>query len=207
MIAASEIINQADVQLRNLLNVRAMFPTIRENMVGKRCFSTAPLYQSLGYNINFQFDPPLTEKGREEINQIGRWVNQSYVVWLCALLEFYWIIPPQRCDCIDQNLEGHEDVDILRRLRNKLVHRSGTYDPTDSEAKTLYERMVNRFSLRTESSETARQYPVHINDFLIPLTEGCKHYVRARVAQPSYQDRMVSRRSGSDGPLSKQEGG
>jgi len=182
MIDASEITSQIDVQLRNLLNVRAMFPTIRENMVGKRRFPTAPLYKSQGYNINFQFDQPLTEEKREEINQIGRWVNQSYVVWLCALLELHWIIPPQKHGCIDQSLEGHEEVDILRRLRNKLVHKSGIYSPTDPDAKKLYERMVSKFSLRTESSETATQYPVHIDDFLIPLTEGCKQYVRARVA-------------------------
>jgi len=81
------IIEQVDIQVRNLLNIRALFPAIENEMIGQSKFATAPFYQNKGLNIEFAFSHPLTSEKIQEINEIGRWANQSFVVRLCALLE------------------------------------------------------------------------------------------------------------------------
>ena len=178
MAMFSEIIQQMEQQWADLLRVRSAFPTMRDSVIGAQHISTAPFYQQHGYHVNLSFDKPLTQETIEEVNQIGRWLNESYVIRLCALLEFYQIIPREGQGRINQSIEGHEAVDILRRLRNELLHRSGRHNPEDKDSCKLYERMVQTFSLKAESSTTAAHYPVHIDGFLLPLTAACKCYVK-----------------------------
>jgi len=176
-----EITSQIDRQWQDLLRVRSMFPTMKEDLVGAYNVSTAPFYQLKGLAVKLQFTQPLTSETIEEINQIGRWINESYVIRLCALLEFHGIIPQKGQGCINKCMEGHEEVDILRRLRNELVHRSGQHNPDDRENRKLYERMVQHFSLKTKSSTTASKYPVQIDRLLQPLTSACKRYVQGHL--------------------------
>jgi hypothetical protein len=178
MATCSEIIQQIEQQWTDLLRVRSAFPTMRDNVLGAQHIATAPFYQHYGYHVRLSFAQPLTPETIEEVNQIGRWLNESYVIRLCALLEFYQIIPREGQGRINQSLEGHEAVDILRRLRNALLHRSGRHNPEDADSCKLYERMVQTFSIQSESSTTATQYPVHIDGFLLPLTAACKCYVK-----------------------------
>lgn len=173
-----EIIQQIDQQWVDLLRARSAFPTMDDNIIGKRSVSTAPFYRDHGYPVQIFFPRPITKEMIREINQIGRWLNESYVIRMCALLEFCQIIPPKGQGRIDRSLEGHEAIDILRLLRNKLLHHSGRYNPKDVDSRKLYKNMVKTFSLRAENSNTATQYPVYINDFLLPLTEACKRYVK-----------------------------
>ena len=178
MATCSEIIQRIEQQWEDLLRVRSAFPTMRDNVIGAQHVSTAPFYLHHGYHIRLSFPQPLTRETIEEVNQIGRWLNESYVIRLCALLEFYQIIPREGQGRIDQSLEGHEAIDILRRLRNALLHRSGRHNPEDVDSRKLYERIVQTFSVPAESSTTAVIYPVHIDSFLLPLTAACKCYVK-----------------------------
>ena len=80
---------------------------------------------------------------------------------------------------IDQSIDGWEEVDLVRRLRNQFAHSSGKYDPNDPEEKKLYERIVTFFkvSLAKDSSE-ATEFPLPIDVVLEPITEGCKKYIQ-----------------------------
>lgn len=178
MVSFKEIILQIDRQWNDLLRVRSMFPTMKDNLIGAKQLSTAPFYQKRGLSVEFQFSQPLTHESIDEINEIGRWINESYAIRLCAFLEFHGIIPKEGQGHINMSLEGHEELDILRRLRNQLLHRSGQYSPDNPDSRRLYERMVKHFSLKTESSTTASKYPVHIDGFLQPLTDACKRYIQ-----------------------------
>lgn len=184
MSESEKIIDQINIQIRNLLNIRAIFPTIENEMLGQTKFKTAPFYENKGFSIDFNLSEPLTIERIEEINQIGRWVNQSFIVRLCALLESYHVIPQENKGRIDQKLDGHEELDILRRLRNVLAHTSGRYNPSDSEEKQLYIRITEKFSITAESPDTAKEFPLHIHTLLLPLAEGCMHYVK-RLQSPS----------------------
>lgn len=179
MKPSGEIISEIDNQIDYLMNIRAMFPNITEDMVGETEFSTAPFYQNLGFKFAFKFEDPLTPEIITEISQIGLWVNQNFIIRLCALLEYYGIIPQNGKEKIKLHLEGGEEVDLLRRLRNVLVHTNGRYNPNDQKEKQLYEALVQRFSLNFDNSTTAKQYPVPIDKLLLPIAECCKHYISA----------------------------
>ena len=177
MSEPQKIIEQIDIQIRNLLNIRALFPAIENEMVGQTQFSTAPFYQNMGLNIVFTLSSPITAEKIQEINEIGRWVNQSFIVRLCALLESYHIISKNENERINQSIDGHDDVDILRRLRNILAHTSGRYNSNDLEERKLYKRIIEKYSVKIEDGETAEEFPLHIHTLLLPLAEGCKRYV------------------------------
>jgi hypothetical protein len=172
-----EILQQIQTQWIDLLRVRAVFPTMGNDVIGAQQLPTAPYYRSKGYSAQISFVQPLTQESIKEVNEIGRWLNESYVIRLCAFLELHKIIPQAKQDRIDQNLEGHEEIDILRRVRNQLLHHSGRYNPDNSKNRKLYDRMVRHFSVEAENSTTATRYPIPIDTFLEPLTQACKRYV------------------------------
>jgi len=178
MKVSAEIIQQIHLQLRDLQNVRAMFPAITSGMIGQSEFATAPFYQQRGFPITFRFSKPLTAERVEEISKIGRWLNQSFVIRLCALLESYQVIPTEKQGRINQEIDGHEEVDIIRRLRNVLAHTSGRYNSANPDERKLYERIVDRFSVEAESADSANEFPLPIDAVLIPLAKGCKRYIQ-----------------------------
>lgn len=174
---SSDILSQIEAQLSKLLSTRAVFPHMKENLIGARNCRTAPFYQHHGFDITFTFAAPLTAERIDEINEIGHWINQNYVVRLCALLESYGVI--SKTEPINTELDGHEEVDILRRLRNEFAHTAGWYDPTDPEERRLRDRIIEHFSLNAENHPELRgKFPIPIDEVLVPLTEGCKRYVQ-----------------------------
>ena len=147
-------------------------------MIGERSCRTAPFYQRRGFGITFRFAEPLTAERIDEINEIGHWINQNYVVRLCALLEAHNVI--SRTRSINADLDGHDEVDILRRLRNEFAHTEGWYNPTGPEQRRLQNRLIEHFSLEPENHpEASDKFRIPIDEVLVPLTEGCKRYVQA----------------------------
>ena len=177
MKPSGEIISEIDNQIDYLMNIRAMFPYITDDMVGKTEFPTAPYYQSFGYFVSFKFEEPLSTENIKEISRIGFWVNQNFIIRLCALLEYHAIIPREGNGKIELHLEGGVEVDLLRRLRNALVHTSGRYNSNDRNEKKLYKNLVQRFSLDAENSSKAKDFPLPIDKLLIPFAECCKRYI------------------------------
>ncbi|MCG6959165.1 hypothetical protein LJE82_04640, partial [bacterium BMS3Abin03] len=125
------------------------------------------------------FGRKLTTEDIERITSIGHWTNQNYIILICSLIEANKIITKENEGKIDQSIDGWEEVDLVRRLRNQFAHSSGKYDPNDPEEKKLYERIVTFFkvSLAKDSSE-ATEFPLPIDVVLEPITEGCKKYIQ-----------------------------
>jgi len=172
----TEILSHIEQQRQFLLRTRALFPYVNDDLVGADQFQTAPLYQSYGHNIHFVLPEPLTLDTINSIRSVGHWINQNYVIRLSAYLEYHGIIPKEGQGKINQDLSGWNEVDILRRLRNKFAHSSGRYNSEDSNSRTLFLRVVEHFSLQ-EDENTATEYPIPIDSVLLPLTEGCRQYV------------------------------
>lgn len=82
-----EVLEQIDAQVDMLLSIRAAFPYVPKELVGKKSYVTAPFYQQRGYPIIFNFSQPLTEMQIDKFSAIGRWINQNFLVRLCAILE------------------------------------------------------------------------------------------------------------------------
>jgi hypothetical protein len=171
------VIGQIDRQIAFLHQSRAYFPYLSPSLVGETEFPTAPYYQLRGFRVMFKFASPLTAEYIQEFNDLGHWINQNFLLRLFAILEAHGIISSSIR--IDPNADGHEEVDILRRLRNQFGHGSGRYDPGDPEEKKLYQRIVDHFHLTEhQHSESEGIYPIPIDQVLVPLAEGAKRYVQ-----------------------------
>lgn len=179
-----ELLRLIDVQVKQLLEVRAVFPHMNKNLVGARQFNTAPLYRNRGHDITFAFSRPLTEEDIDRYHAIGHWINQSFVLRLWALLEGHRVVGSSGSEReINQSLPGHDEVDILRRLRNEFAHTSGKYDPQKPEQKKLHDRIFEHFELRPNDHPSDHPgFPIPIDAVLMKLAEGCKEYVRALAA-------------------------
>ena len=167
------LIEQINKQFEYLLSLRS-------SLIGESIFRTAPYYSNKGFDVHFNFGRKLLQEDIERIISIGHWVNQNYIIRICSLLEANKIIPKENDSKIDQAIDGWEEVDLVRRLRNQFAHSSGRYNSNDTEEKKLYERIVTHFkvSLAKDSSE-ATEFPIPIDVVPEPLTEGCKKYIKS----------------------------
>ena len=175
------ILDDIDIQLRNLLNTRAIFPYMTHDLIGHSIFNTAPFYQARGYNIQFQFGEPLNQSRLDELNSICHWINQNYLIRLCSLLEYNEIIPREDQGRLDNSREGFDDIDILRRIRNIFSHTSGRYNSSDPDEIRLYNRIIEQYHLDRSTIINANEYPIPIDKVIIPITEGCKKYIQSIV--------------------------
>ena len=177
MNTSSELIAQIDMQLSILMEIRSIFPTLTIEMVGKNSYFTAPYYENSGYKREIMLSSPITLAYIEKQDTIGRWVNQSFIIRLCAILERHCVIPNESDGKINQEVEGWEEVELIRRIRNKLAHKNGEYNPEDTDDRKLYEIIVERFQLNVEKPAEAKGFPIPIDTVLIPLSIGCKKYI------------------------------
>jgi hypothetical protein len=155
-----------------------MFPYMKENLIGARSCRTAPFYRHHGLDVDFTFAEPLTAESIGQMNEIGYWINQNYVVRLFALLQSHNIVSETKS--INKELLGHEEIDILRRLRHEFAHTAGWYHNEDAQERRLRNRIIDHFSLKEANHPASgRMFPIPIDEVLIPLTEGCKRYAEA----------------------------
>ena len=110
-----EICDAIDRLWETFLQTRAIFPYMDERVIGATACRTAPFYQNRGHKITFNYSQPLTADDIELANRVGRWLNESLVVRAIAVLEYHGVV--SNSVRIDTSLDGHDDVDILRRLR------------------------------------------------------------------------------------------
>jgi hypothetical protein len=192
----AELLSEMDILLGIHRECRGHFPCANEESVGATVLSTPPYYQKHGINITFHFAKPLTKDDVDRINAIGHWLNQNFVIRLCALLESRGVIPKQPIEkgllrrmvsClspwsskgtrIDLGLQGGAKLDLVRRLRNKFAHSSGKYNPKDAEQRKLLRRMGKVLKVDVSA---AQDFPLAIDEVLEPLFKGCKAYVQAK---------------------------
>ena len=87
-----DLLEALDILWKDFNNCRAYFPYVQEDAVGATTAQTAPYYIAQGFNISFVFNEGLSMESILKINQIGHWINQNFVIRLCALLESYYIL-------------------------------------------------------------------------------------------------------------------
>ena len=188
MDAPDRLIGEIDRQVELLLCTRSVFPYMDISAVGSAEFATAPFYQKALGPVRLSYGSPLTDEDVKRHNGIGHWVNQNFIVRVCALLDEHGVFRPR----IDHQLDGHEEVDMLRRLRNVFAHTGGEFDADNSEHVKLEQRLRKYYGLTRTPVSGRPVFPLSIDTVLVPLTQGCKRYVIARQAggtsEPWQQD-------------------
>jgi len=164
-----------DGQIAMLLQARVMCSFMPDSAVGSQSFETAPYYAVHGLTCSLSFSAPLTRDDVERINALGHWINQNFLVRLCSILESNGVI--SRNSKIRTDVIGHEDVNILRRLRNEFAHGSGRYAASDREKNRLFDRIVSRYRVESHAYFAERsQFPLPIDKVVVPLAQGCRRY-------------------------------
>ena len=174
-MTVSEAISEIDRQIDFLLLSRAIFPPIQPEAVGKRAFATGKYFKERGYDVTCTFSEPITEAKRERMNAIGHWINQNFIVRLFSIVESTGIFTENAK--INQSLPGWEELDMVRRLRNKFGHSSGFCDANKPDHRKLRARLVEKFSLR-DGDHLPHLFPIPVDHVVVPLAEGCKVYLR-----------------------------
>jgi hypothetical protein len=81
---------------------------------------------------------------------------------------------------IEKKVDGWKEVELLRRLRNKFSHGSGTYRATIGEDRKLCKAVVEHFNVSDrEPPDSSGWFPIPIKGVLVKLAAGCERYVRA----------------------------
>jgi len=164
-----------EILWRNLNHTRGYFPYVDDNSVGETVLFTPPYYQAQGISIVHSFDVPLSLVKKNEINEIGHWINQNFIIRLCALMESHHMLSASIN--IDFNLDGAEQLNIVRRLRNRFAHSSGRFNSADSDDVKTMELIRDHLGI---SIDGRVDWPLAIDTVLEKLLEGCKMYVAAK---------------------------
>lgn len=150
---------------------RALFPYATEELIGERLVRTGGFYSRDGLDVVCDFGVPLTAERIGEINDVGHYLNQNFVVRLYSLLESYRII--SETIKIDWKIDAAADLDILRRLRNRFAHSSGRFDPDDAKHRQLTEKIKSHYGVGLIGND---QFPLPIDRVLEPMSNACKDY-------------------------------
>jgi len=174
------IFREMDTLKANFENCKAHFPHMNKEMIGSQQFNTAPRYWQKGFPFTFFFNKPLTAQNVKKNNEISHWLNENFVVRLCAILESYNIRSKRKH--IDSSVRnGSNEMYLLKRLRDVVAHSSGRYNPNDKkhDHKGLMRDLVSYFNL---SNQNGKAFPLPIDTVLDPLFEGCKRYVQGKIS-------------------------
>jgi hypothetical protein len=166
-----------EILWRDFNNCKAHFPYVPLEAKGAKRVRTAPFYIAQGFDVEFMFNKGISEEGIKRINQIGHWLNQNFVIRLCAVLESFGVIAGSTQTTvhrrIDFGLEGAEHVNIVRRLRNCFAHSSGRYDPKDPEHQKTLKLISHTLGIPVDG---LTDWPISIDTVLKPLYDGCIKY-------------------------------
>lgn len=99
-----------------LYQSRAVFPTIRADLIGQREFSTAPYYEARGYAATIRLAEPISPDFIEHNRRLGKWMNENALIRLYGILDHHGLLKKS-----DHSYLGWREVDLLRRIRNALT--------------------------------------------------------------------------------------
>jgi len=170
------LIEALDILWKNFNNCRAHFPCVPEDSVGVKSALTSPFYLRQGFNISFVFSAGISSEQIAKINQIGHWINQNFIIRLCALLESYNIF--SETVKIDKSIKGSWHIDIVRRLRHYFAHSSGRYHSNDKRHLETMKSICEKFGYSIALQE---DWPLPIDTVLKQLYEGCVDYAKMKM--------------------------
>ncbi len=170
------ILDLLDTWVGYLDSTRARFPYMREIDAGSQFFRTAPIYTE---DVELYYPNGLTLDQIRRNNDIAHWHNQNFILRLNALLESLKLVG--QSVKLERTATGGNEVYLVRRLRNKFAHGPGKYHPKSKDARKLMREIADHFGLQDVDIKTVKDYPLGIKEVVIPLTQGCKQYIKAKL--------------------------
>lgn len=169
----SEILTALDTVWQRTIECRAHFPHFTAESVGAQDFTPPGYYEALGVSVILRFDRPLAAADVARLNAMGRWLNESTLVRLLAILRAYEVVGDNQQ--IDQQLPGWRHVDLLRRLRNVIVKEGGQYKAEKPEHRKLMASLTGQYGVAPDGEA----FPLPIDRLIEPMFKGCRQYAEA----------------------------
>jgi hypothetical protein len=174
---SDEVIKAIDDVWNGFFKCRSHFPLITKEHIGGNTIPITPYYMRGGHSVEIRFGCIIDQAMFNEMLATGHWINQNFIVRLCATLESFQIISTDKKIKTNHDLDGASHVDIVRRLRHRIAHSSGRFDPeSKKDCKTL--EVMNEILGRDYKAEGRTEWPLAIDFVLTPLRDGCSRYVR-----------------------------
>ena len=167
--------HDAIVQAWNLtVKARATCPHADASAVGLRGYDSPAWYREHGAAYFVNLAEALTLEDVRELNEIGQFINRSFVISMAAILEAYGVVSDSAK--VDRDRKGGDHIQLVRWLRNRFAHGQWTYDPKDKYHVEMRELMEKLFSKAIDGEGA---FIVSIDEILEPLKNGVLEYVRA----------------------------
>ncbi len=127
-------------------------------------------YQQIaGVGGQVSFLKPVTGK---TLNNIGKFVNESFVIFMMAILEEFEVVSDEKP--IDLSKEGGKYVQLVRWYRNRFAHGESEFDPANPkhvETRALLEELFPNLAKSTTG------FPTSIDSVLPDLVAGVLAYI------------------------------
>ena len=151
--------------------VRSIFPSTLYPEGNFTELESPSWYQAEGTGGQVKFFNPVTGK---MFNNIGKFVNESFAIYMMATLEEFGIVPYNTKP--DENRKGGELVKLTKWYRNRFAHGESKFDPskdTHKETRALFEKLFPKLA------NTTSGFPTPIDTVLPKLKDGVLEYIRA----------------------------
>ena len=156
------------------VKARAMCPYTDESAIGVKGYISPGWYRVHGAVYFVNLAQPLTATDVKELNQIGSFVNRSFVISMAAILETNGIIP-YRGDP-DRTKPGGDHVQLTKWLRNRFAHGEWMYNASKPKHVETRELIENLFP---NGAAGGPGFITTIDSILEPLKDGVLKYIQA----------------------------
>ena len=159
---------------------RTSFIALSNRKDGKRVITQIPTnLKSNKVKLTFEFEHPIDEETRKEINELARFMNQNVIIRLASILDYYGIAKGEKT--LHKELKGYDHLWVLIKLRQKYAHSNGKYNPSSKHGKDnrrLMHFMIEKYNLNRDPSEQT-EYPLLKRQVIGTMILGIKQYVEA----------------------------
>lgn len=156
------------------VKARALCPHTKKSAVGKSGYCAPRWYAERGANCSVHLPAPLTDKDIPELNDIGNFVNRSFVIWMAAILESFDVV--RYGEEPDRQKPGGEHAQLVKWLRNRFAHGQWRLNPNDKRHSETLKLLKKLFP---GVAPTDNEFPIPIDTVLEPLKNGVLEYIKA----------------------------
>jgi hypothetical protein len=108
------------------------------------------------------------------MNQIGSFVNRSFIIYMATVLEEYGVVPYRLNP--DRTKNGGDHVQLIKWLRNRFAHGEWVYDASNTKHVDTWSLLTTLFPKHTLMSPN---FDIPIDSVLEPLKDGVLEYIRS----------------------------
>lgn len=157
------------------VKTRALTPSTNDLDTAIAAYVSPSWYQKRGATYFVQPAKSLTAPDLIELNQIGKSVNQGFIIAMASILEGFGFIPYR--GNVDQTKKCWEYAQLTKWLRNYFTHGELKRDPTPEDlkkAQKTHDLLVKMFP-KVKIAE--HDFPTSIDTILEPLKENVITYI------------------------------